>query len=85
MSAIGLLVAPLMSVEHRQVVEAHGDVGMIRPKRLLPDRQGTLQQRLGCGVCCSGGEVYADLVEQNAGRLWLDIQYFGVFGRHEPV
>ena len=33
-----------------QVVEAHSDVGVLRPQDLLRDRQGSLVQRFGLGV-----------------------------------
>ena len=44
---LGLAIAPLLTVEHGQVVEALGHVGVFRTQPLLPDRQGPLVERLG--------------------------------------
>ena len=37
-------------VEHGQVIEALGGVGMFRPKNLLPDPERFLVERFGFGV-----------------------------------
>ena len=50
MERFGLGVAALGPVQFGQVVEARGDRWMLRPERLLLDRQGSLVEWLGLGV-----------------------------------
>jgi hypothetical protein len=53
------------------VVEAYGNVGMLGTERLLPDREGTLQERLG--LCLATLLVKGDglLIERCCLREWV--------------
>ena len=52
-----------MSVEHRQVVEAGGHVGVLRAQGLFPDRQRPLVKGLGLRVLALGVVEHRQVVE----------------------
>jgi hypothetical protein len=47
---LGVGIAALIGVQHGEVVEVGGDVGMVRSERLLVDRDGAFEERLGVGI-----------------------------------
>jgi len=47
---LGIGVAALGVIQHRQIVQRVAHVQVVRPQGLFPDRQGVLVQRLGLGV-----------------------------------
>src|SRR5437867_3486754 len=61
---LGLAVAPLGAIVHREVVEAPGDVGVVGVQILLPDRQRLLVEPLGlpdeAAVLADGAEDVDD-------------------------
>ncbi len=52
------------------VLKALGHVGMLRPERLLLDRQGALVERLGLGIAALGG-IQERQVVKRAGDVWV--------------
>ena len=71
----------LRPVKLGQIDQAHGDIGVIGPLRLLADGEGTLVERLGLAVAASriieGGEVVercGDVGVVGPLRLFLDRQ-----------
>ena len=50
MQRLGLGIAALLPVEHREVVETGGDIRMLGTERLLADGEGAFVQRLGLGI-----------------------------------
>ena len=51
---LGLRVVPHGLVQHGQVVQAGGIVGVVLAQRLLRDLQGLAEERLGLGVVPHG-------------------------------
>ena len=47
---LGLGIAALRLVEHREVVETGADIRVLRAERLLADGEGAFEQRLGLGI-----------------------------------
>ena len=47
---LGLGIAALRPVEHREVVETGADIRVLRAERLLADGEGAFVQRLGLGI-----------------------------------
>ena len=47
---LGVGIAALVVVKHRQIVQRLRDIGMIGTKRLFSDRQRALVERLGVGI-----------------------------------
>ena len=47
---LGLGIAALLEIKHREVVEAGSNFGVIGPERVFPDCQPALLERLCLGV-----------------------------------
>ena len=56
--------------QRRQVVEAHGDVGVVLPEALLIDGEGAAHQRFGLGEPVGGLKQLSQVVEALATLGW---------------
>ncbi len=63
LSGSGNSLASLGFVQKGEVVEARGYVGVLRPERLLHDRQCALVERLGLGVSHGSKERHVVAVD----------------------
>jgi hypothetical protein len=68
-----------------EVVEALGDVGVVRAPMGLGDRQGAFEQDPGLRIVCTLRQVQAGLVQRPPDPVRLDLESGGMLGHHQDV